>query len=154
MDAVRIVATWGLACALVACSGSTKPAVTGPTCFDAANQPTATCALTPTGDVCSMGDANACTPLTTLEVHADDGSNGVCLRLVHTNDCNAEVFADTCIEYDDPQLGMGWQCWTSSTLPSFAIDVSHCHATGSYFFVASTSQGQLATEKQACNAPG
>jgi hypothetical protein len=100
-----------------------------------------------------MGDANACTPLRKLEVYADDGKSGVCMHLVYENDCTAEIFADTCIETTALPKGQDWQCWTSSVLPGFTIDVSGCHATGSYFEVATTSSGALDLDEKKCPAP-
>ncbi|MGH7285615.1 MAG: hypothetical protein ACRELY_29195 [Polyangiaceae bacterium] len=148
------------ACSSSSNSGSSgnsgNSAVTQPTCFDAAGKPTSSCALTPSGNVCSMGDASSCTPLTMLEVYADDGKNGVCLHLVFKNECQAEIFADTCIEHTGDSFsdgGTDWQCWTSSIEPTFAIDVSQCQATGNYFSVATTSSGQLDIDEAKCPAP-
>lgn len=124
------------------------------TCYDAASKPTSTCALTPSGDVCAMGDANDCVPLTKVEVYADSGGTGVCLHLVFENQCSGEIFADTCIAHQDPgETTPGEQCWTSSVEPGFTIDVSQCHATGKYFFVSTASSGQLDILEQKCPAP-
>lgn len=157
-----------VACFVAACGSSSNggssgnsgnsSAVTQPTCFDGAGKATSSCALAPQGNVCSMGDANSCTPLTTLEVYADDGKNGVCLHLVFKNQCSAEIFADTCIEHAgngnaSSDAGTEWQCWTSSVEPGFSIDVSQCEATGNYFYVATTSSGQLDIDEQKCPAP-
>ncbi len=134
--------------------GPTTTATTVTTCYDAMSKPTSSCALTPTGDICAMGDANACTPLTQVDVYADDGKNGVCLHLVFTNECQGEIFADTCIQHQDPPATMPTQqCWTSSVLPGGTIDVSQCHATGSYFSVATASSGQIDILEQKCPAP-
>lgn len=134
--------------------GGPTSSVTTPTCFDGAGKPTSSCALTPQGNVCSMGDANSCTPLTTLEIYADDGKNGVCLHLVFKNQCSDQIFADTCIEHAGTgDAGTEWQCWTSSVEPGFSIDVSQCQATGNYFYVSTTSSGQLDIDEQKCPAP-
>jgi hypothetical protein len=154
---------------VLACSGSTSSingtgsggdggtsggsSSVAPTCLDGAGKPAASCALMPTGNECSLGDANACTPLTKLEVYADDGKNGVCLHLVYDNTCGKEIFANTCIENTESGGKKGWQCWTSSVLPGFQIDLSQCHATGNYFNVVSTSAGQLDIDNQKCPAP-
>lgn len=162
---MKKIALMGLfASALAACGSSSNggptrslgkaSAVTAPTCFDGAGQPTSTCALTPQGDICSMGDANSCAPLTTLEVYADDGKNGACLHLVFSNQCSDQIFADTCIEHQGSAAGAtAWQCWTSSIEPGFAVDVSQCEATGNYFYVSTTSSGQLDIDEQKCPAP-
>lgn len=136
-------------------SGNSGTPVSSPTCFDGAGKPTSTCAVTPTGNVCSMGDSNSCTPLTKLEVYADDGKNGICLHLVFQNNCANEIFADTCIEHQDQggASGTSWQCWTSSVEPGFPLDVSQCAATGNYFYVSSTSPGQLDIDENKCPAP-
>ena len=156
---VGLVAFFVAACGSSSNGGSSgnsgnSSAVTEPTCFDGAGKPTSSCALTPQGNVCSMGDANACTPLTNLEVYADDGKNGVCLHLVFKSQCSTEIFADTCIEHKGQgDGGTQWQCWTSSVEPGFSIDVSQCEATGDYFYVATTSSGQLDIDEQKCPAP-
>ena len=122
-----------------------------PTCKDGSGNPAASCAVSPVGTTCSLGDASTCTPLTKLEVYADDGKNGVCLHLVYSNNCASEVYADTCIA--TTSLANGWQCWTSSVSPGSTIDVSECHATGKYFTVATTSSGALDLDEQKCPAP-
>ncbi len=134
--------------------GDVSTNTTKPQCFDAAAKATDVCAFAPTGDVCSLGDANACTPLTQIQVYADDGKNGACLHLVFQNNCSGEIFADTCIERTNAATGkVSSQCWTSSVLPGFKIDVSQCQATGKYFQVASLSSGQLDILEQKCSAP-
>jgi hypothetical protein len=150
-----------LACAVcLACGSSngTSPnnAMSGaPSCFDASGVPTTSCALTPSGNVCGLGDANACVPLTKVEVYAATGDKGACLHLVYTNQCADEIYADTCIEHDAAVDGgpPSWQCWTSSTLPSATIDVSQCGATGRYFFVSTTSSGKLTVYETNCPSP-
>jgi hypothetical protein len=123
-------------------------------CYDESASPTDQCAITLSPDVCSLGDANSCVPLTKVEIFADDGMNGVCVHLVFENQCSSEIFADTCIEHQDPgATQLGEQCWTSSVTPGFTIDVSQCHATGKYFFVSTTSSGSLDIDEQKCPAP-
>jgi hypothetical protein len=161
----RFLATLVIATSAIACGGSSGgsgggtdgsdgPAV-APTCLDGAGNPAASCAVTPEGTTCSLGDANACVPLTQLDVYADDGTNGVCLHVVYTNECQEEIYADTCIQNTEvaPGGAVGWQCWTSSVLPGFTIDVSQCHATGSYFEVATASSGGLDLDELKCPAP-
>ena len=122
------------------------------TCLDGAGNPAATCAVDPQGDICAMGDANACVVLTKVEVYADDGKNGVCLHLVFENDCTSEIYADTCIEHED-NGEIENECWTSSKPVGTTIDLSQCHATGKYFQVATTSAGQLDIDEDKCPAP-
>src|SRR5260221_224453 len=143
-----------VACGPSGASGGPTQTPTTTTGYDAAPKPTPSCALPPTGTTCTLGDAGACVPLTQVEIYADDGKSGVCLHLVFTNDCSGEIFADTCIEHQDPgATTLGMQCWTSSVLPGSTIDVSQCHATGNYFSVATASSGQLDILEQKCPAP-
>ncbi len=159
---LRLVAVATLIVAPMACgsssSGSGAPAdsgtgTTGPTCLDANGQPTKSCAVTPAADTCALGDANHCVPLEKLVVLADNGQSGPCIHLVYQNECSKEIYADTCIEHTGTGSGSSWQCWTSSVLPHATIDVSQCQATGKYFFVSSTSSGQLDIDEQQCPAP-
>jgi hypothetical protein len=126
---------------------------TTPTCLDASGQPTTSCAVTPSANTCAMGDANHCVPLVKLEVEAGSTESGPCLHLVYDNQCASEIFADTCIQYQDA-AGTTWQCWTSSTPSGATIDLGQCQATGKYFFVSTASSGQLDIDEQQCSAPG
>jgi hypothetical protein len=140
-----------VASALGGCGSSGVGGDVSPTCLDASGNPTSTCAVTPKGDICDKGDATSCVNLTKVEVQAGSGKDGACLHLIFENDCSSEIFADTCIEMkggDFPE-----QCWTSSVLEGFTIDVSACNATGKYFQVATTSSGALEPDEQACKAP-
>lgn len=132
-------------------SGGSGPTTT--TCLDASGQPTSTCAVTPAGNTCARGDANPCVPLRTLEVEAGSGQSGPCLHLVYDNQCPGEIYADTCIQHQPDKFGSTWQCWTSSIPSGGTIDVSQCNATGKYFFVSTSSSGQLGVDEQLCPAP-
>lgn len=134
-------------------TGGDDGGAVSPTCLDGAGKPTSSCAVTPSGDICELGDANACTALSKLDVYADDGTNGVCMHLVFDVTCETEAFSYTCIEHQDPDEAPSWQCWTSSSVPGSKIDVDQCHATGKYFHVASTSSGQLDIDQMKCPAP-
>jgi hypothetical protein len=146
-----------LAVLIAACGSASDPSGTGGpapvTCFDAAGKSTTTCAVTPVEDLCSLGDANSCVTASTVAVYADDGKNGVCLHLIYENNCPDEIFADTCIEHISKKGAKEWQCWTSSVLPGFPIDVDQCQATGRYFEVASKSSSQLDIDEMKCPAP-
>ncbi|HVY46810.1 MAG TPA: hypothetical protein VHB21_13075 [Minicystis sp.] len=146
-----------LASAIAGCgSGSdTSPGGSGDTqCFDGKGNASASCALEPKVDTCSLGDANACVPLSTTKVYADDGKNGVCIEVVFDNQCGQEIFADTCIQHQDPgESAPTWQCWTSSVDDGFTIDVSQCHATGEVFTVATKDGGALDIDEMKCPAP-
>jgi hypothetical protein len=136
---------------LVGCGSGSVDGDVEPTCLDAEQNPTSSCAVQPKGDICDKGDATSCVNLTTIEVQAGDAKDGASLHLIFENDCSSEIFADTCIEMkggDFPE-----QCWTSSVDPGFTIDVTADHATGKYFQVASTSSGGLDLDEKACHAP-
>ncbi len=161
MKLLGAMACAALATALVAGCGSSDSTPSGsgpgagPVCYDGSGARTSTCAVSPSGNTCSMGDANACVPLTTVEVYAPSAAKGACLHLVYTNDCGQEIYADTCIEHSaSTDAGpASWQCWTSSILPGDVIDVSQCDATGRYFFVSTTSSGKLTVYESSCPAP-
>jgi hypothetical protein len=152
MRIARVVFGFWAAVVLAGCgsSGSAGGDVT-PTCLDASGKETSTCAVTPKGDVCAKGDAISCVNLTKIEVQARSAKDGTCLRLVFENDCDGEIFADSCIETKGG--GVPDQCWTSSVLPGATIDVSARHATGKYFQVATTESGSLELDEKSCNAP-
>jgi len=122
-----------------------------PTCYDAAGSPTSDCAVTASANICSRGDANSCLTLQTVGIYAATGGAGVCMHLVFNNTCSTEAYSYACI--GTTQYPEGYECWTSSTLPGFTVDVSQCDATGDYFSVATSSSGLLSTLEQQCSAP-
>ncbi len=143
-----------LAATLMACSGaeSTDDAGSGgPTgggaamttrCLDENQQTTSDCAVAPTGAVCERSENPACGGMVLEEVSVSQ-SQGPCLRLVSRNDCGQTLYSRTCIEHDDGNGGTQWQCWWSTTLPGFEVDLGQCGATGNYAHWWGLSSGAL-----------
>jgi hypothetical protein len=127
--------------------GSTSTPVA--VCEDAAGNPI-TCPVPVSGTTCARGDATACTPLVRSELSVGQKT---CLRLVIENRCGAETFSDTCIEHRQGDGQLTWQCWTSSTLAGYSIDVAQCDATGRWYHVASLSPGELDVIEQQGSCP-
>lgn len=125
------------------------PVVTETVCLDGAGEPSPDCAIDPSPQACELGDANDCYAVEREEVWADDGENGVCFFLVAKNTCDATLYSITCIEHDEG-TSPEWQCWWSTTLPGGMVDVSQCHATGDYKYVASLDGGKLELFNDKC----
>ncbi len=108
-------------------------------CLDVNGDPTSECALSPERQPCELDETESCAPVTLVEIWADDGETGPCLRVLAQNDCEDVLYSWTCIEHD----GTEWQCWLSTTLPGFEVDVSECNATGRWTHYGSLSDGTL-----------
>jgi hypothetical protein len=158
------VATVFVATVFVACAGSdtvspheddasTSGGATTTSCLDESQQPTNDCAVAPTGAVCERAPNPACAVLLLEEVSVSP-SQGSCLRLVMRNDCGQTLYSRTCIEHRDEDDGeASWQCWWSTTLPGYEIDVGQCGATGDYVHWWGLSSGALDVIDSDCD-PG
>jgi hypothetical protein len=109
-----------------------------------------TCPMPVTADLCTRGDATACTVVTRTELSVGAKT---CLRVVLDNRCSAEAYSNTCIEYKQGDGKLEWQCWVSSTLVGDTIDVAQCDATGRWYHVASISPGELDVIDQQGSCP-
>lgn len=117
-----------------------------PVCLDGDGEAGA-CAVEPVGEVCSAADNPACAPIRVVEVL--DAADGPCLRLEIDNDCEDTLYSRTCIELmDDGEVQL--QCWTSTTLPGFSVDVGECGVTGNWWHWSSHSSGMLDVIETTC----
>ncbi len=150
---VLVPLAWASACGdSSGAGGSGAGSQTGSTetvCLDSSGKSPADCAVDPNETVCDAGDANDCGEVVEQEVWADDGTSGACLILSIQNTCDSTLYSITCIDHEE-ESGLEQQCWWSTTLPGGIIDVSQCHATGDYGFVASLSGGKLDVYSEKC----
>lgn len=129
--------------------GDSAGGTTETVCLDSSGKSPADCAVEPKETLCDAGDANDCGEVVGQEVWADDGTSGACLILSIQNTCEGTLYSITCIDHEE-ESGVEQQCWWSTTLPGGIIDVSQCHATGDYGFVASLSSGKLDVYSEKC----
>lgn len=116
-------------------------------CLDESGDPTDECAVPPDRVPCALDETEACAPVTLEEVWADDGETGPCLHVLIENGCEDTLYSWTCIEHD----GTEWQCWLSTTLPGFEVDLSQCQATGRYAHYGSLSAGTVDVIHERCD---